>query len=195
MTMTEHMQQQIAEHRRLLDVAEPELCRAATAVGDVLAAAFRDGHKLLVFGNGGSAADAQHFAAEFINRYKLERPPLPAIALTTDSSTLTSIANDYDFRDVFAKQVRALGQPGDVAIGISTSGNSQNVIEGLKAARARGCKTVALLGRSGGEAKTLADLMFVAPHDDVARIQEIHLLLEHLICEYVEHVLFRAPGG
>jgi D-sedoheptulose 7-phosphate isomerase len=159
-----------------------------------LANAFREGHKVLLFGNGGSAADAQHVAAEFVNRYKLERPPLPAIALTTDTSTLTSIGNDYDFRDVFAKQVRALAQAGDVAVGISTSGSSANVVEGLKAARAAGCKTVALLGRNGGEAKNLADIVFIAPHDETARIQEVHLLLEHLICDYVEHALFIQPG-
>lgn len=193
MNIENTLRQFIRDHVKLIQATELELCAAASEIGDALAHAFREGRKVLLFGNGGSAADAQHIAAEFVNRYKLERPPLPAIALTTDSSTLTSIGNDYDFRDVFAKQVRALAQPGDVAIGISTSGSSANVVEGLKVARAVGCKTVALLGRSGGEAKNLADIVFVAPHDDTARIQEVHLLLEHLICDYVEHALFIQP--
>ncbi|XP_060085536.1 phosphoheptose isomerase-like [Ylistrum balloti] len=193
MNVKQKLQEQLRTHLQVIEAAEAELCTVAVEIGREIAAVFRDGGKLFIFGNGGSAADAQHMAAEFINRYRLERPPLPAIALTTDSSTLTSIANDYEYRDVFAKQVRALADPGDIVMGISTSGTSDNIVQGLKAAQAIGCKTVALLGRTGGEAKSQADIMYITPHDDTARIQEVHLLLEHLICDYVEHVLFIEP--
>ena len=162
---------------------------------DVIAAALRDGHKLLLFGNGGSAADAQHIAAEFVNRFKIERPPLPAIALTTDTSALTSIANDYGYAEVFAKQVRALGGAGDVALAISTSGNAANVLRAVAASRRLGIKTVALTGGKGGKLAAAADLVLRASGSaETARIQETHILVGHVICELVDAQLFPTSG-
>lgn len=158
--------------------------------GELLASALRDKAKLLIFGNGGSAADAQHFSAELVNRFRLDRPGLPAIALTTDSSTLTSIANDADFQLVFSRQIEALGIAGDVAVAISTSGSSANVLKGVEAARARGLTTLALAGRDGGKLQTLADLCLTVPHRETSRIQEVHGLLIHLFCEMIEDILF-----
>ncbi len=152
--------------------------------------AFRAGQKLLVFGNGGSAADAQHLAAEFVNRFRLERKPLPAIALTTDTSILTAIANDYDFAEVFSKQVEALGSPGDVALGISTSGRSPNVIRALAKARERGLFTIGLGGGDGGRLPEVSDLLILVPSSETPRIQEGHLFFIHLVCELVEEALF-----
>ena len=162
---------------------------------DVIAAALRDGHKLLLFGNGGSAADAQHIAAEFVNRFKIERPPLPAIALTTDTSALTSIANDYGYAEVFAKQVRALGGAGDVALAISTSGNAANVLRAVAASRRLGIKAVALTGGKGGKLAAAADLVLRASGSaETARIQETHILVGHVICELVDAQLFPTSG-
>lgn len=192
--MREQIEARIRDHQVLIERAAGELRDAAIAIGTALADTFREGGRVFLFGNGGSAADAQHIAAELVNRFRMERPPLPALALTTDSSTLTAIANDYSFRDVFAKQLRAFGQPGDLAVGITTSGASDNIVQGLNTARELGMRTVALLGKDGGEARKLADIMFIAPHDDTARIQEAHLLLEHLICEVVEYALFIEPS-
>jgi len=157
----------------------------------VVAAALRDGHKLLLFGNGGSAADAQHIAAEFVNRFKIERVPLPAIALTTDTSALTSIANDYGYAEVFAKQVRALGRPGDVALAISTSGNAANVLRAVAACKRAGIRTIALTGGRGGKLAAVADLVLrAAGTTETARIQETHILVGHVICELVDARLF-----
>ncbi len=150
----------------------------------------KNGGKLLIFGNGGSAADAQHMAAEFINRFRLEREPLPAIALTTDTSILTAVANDYDFSDVFEKQIKALGQPGDVALGISTSGNSKNVLRGLKAAREQGLLTIGLTGGTGGNMASFANILVVVPSRETPRIQEAHIFYIHLVCELVEEAIF-----
>ncbi|RMF12926.1 MAG: SIS domain-containing protein [Candidatus Dadabacteria bacterium] len=169
------------------------LRNGALVIGDRLAEAFRRGRKLLIFGNGGSAADAQHLAAELVNRYRLDRPPLPAIALTTDTSTLTSIANDVDYREIFARQVHALAAPGDIVLAISTSGSSPNIIQGLRAARERKTWSAALLGSDGGDAAGLADLDLIVASNETARIQEAHLLVEHMICEVIEFRLFRAP--
>jgi D-sedoheptulose 7-phosphate isomerase len=158
---------------------------------ELIAAALRDGHKLLLFGNGGSAADAQHIAAEFVNRFKIERTPLPALALTTDTSALTSIANDYGYAEVFAKQVRALGRPGDIAVAISTSGNAANVLRAVAACRRIGIRTVALTGGTGGKLAHAADLVLRAGGStDTARIQETHILVGHVICEQVDALLF-----
>ncbi|HID98589.1 MAG TPA: SIS domain-containing protein [Thermodesulfobacteriaceae bacterium] len=151
-----------------------------------IARAFRSGGKLLLFGNGGSAADAQHMAAEFVNRFRLDRTPLPAIALTTDSSIITAISNDYSFDQIFAKQVEALAVPDDVVMGISTSGSSPNVLTGLAAARKAGAKTVALTGSSGGGISIDADMVICAATADTPRIQETHIFLEHLLCDLVE---------
>ncbi len=158
---------------------------AVAAVAEVIAASQRSGGSVLVFGNGGSAADAQHFAAELVGRYEQERRAWPAIALTTDSSALTAIGNDYGFDRVFARQLDALGKKGDVAIGISTSGNSPNVLRALEAANERGLITVALTGR-GGEAGKIARLHVRVDEERTARIQEVHATLLHAICELVE---------
>lgn len=158
---------------------------------EAIAAALRAGGKLLLFGNGGSAADAQHIAAEFVNRFKMERAPLAALALTTDTSALTSIANDYGYAEVFAKQVRALGRRGDVAIAISTSGNAVNVLRAVSACRRLGIRTIALTGGNGGRLAEKADLVLLAGGTtDTARIQETHILVGHVICEQVDVLLF-----
>jgi len=151
---------------------------------------FEAGNKLLLFGNGGSAADAQHLAAEFVNRYIIDRPPLPAIALTTDTSILTSISNDIAFNEVFAKQLRALGKEGDVAVGLSTSGNSSSVIRGFEVAKEMGIKTVALTGNDGGVLVKVADIALIVSSTSTPRIQEAHILIGHILCEMVEHQLF-----
>jgi len=153
--------------------------------------AFRAGGKLLIFGNGGSAADAQHMAAEFVGRFQRERDGLPAIALTADSSVLTSLGNDFGMAAVFAKQVQALGRAGDLAVGISTSGESPNVVEGLKAARAAGMATMLLGGGTGGKAAAFADVTLLAPTREVWQIQECHVAMIHVICGAVEQVLSR----
>ena len=151
---------------------------------------FEGGSKLLLFGNGGSAADAQHIAAEFVNRYIIERPPLPAIALTTDTSILTSVSNDSSFNEIFSKQIKALGKEGDVAVGISTSGNSQNMVKAFEVAKEMGIKTVALTGNDGGAMAKIADVSLVVPSASTPRIQETHILIGHILCEMVEHQLF-----
>jgi len=157
---------------------------------ETMAQAMTSGRKVLVFGNGGSAADAQHFVAELVNRYQLERPPLPALALTTDTSTLTSIANDYHFDEIFVRQIKALGLEADVALGISTSGRSPNVLKGLAAAKSRGLVTVGLTGAGGGEMKPLCDILIAAPSEDTPRVQEVHAVVVHLLCELVDIRLF-----
>jgi len=148
------------------------------------------GRKILLFGNGGSAADAQHIAAEFVNRFAIERLPLAALALTTDTSVITSIGNDYSFEEVFAKQVLALGVADDVAIGISTSGNSPNVVKALAAARHKGLFTMAWTGRGGGQMAPLADMLFSVDSTVTARIQETQSLLGHLLCDLTERILY-----
>ncbi len=155
--------------------------------------AFKAGNKVLLFGNGGSAADAQHIAAEFINRFLIERPPLPAIALTTDSSILTSISNDYGYVDSFSKQIKALGKEGDVAIGISTSGSAANVLKAMKVAREMGLKTVGLTGTDGGELAKVVDLAIVVDSQVTPRIQEVHITIGHVLCEMVDRMLFQQP--
>jgi D-sedoheptulose 7-phosphate isomerase len=160
-------------------------------VGDLVADTFARGGKVLLFGNGGSAADAQHIAAEFVNRFVIERPPLPAIALTTDSSALTSIANDYGYNDVFAKQVRALGKKGDVAIAISTSGTSPSVVRAVDACAKLGITTVGLTGRDGGKMRGKVDhLLNVSGSRETARIQETHILAAHVLCQLVDEKLY-----
>jgi D-sedoheptulose 7-phosphate isomerase len=169
---------------------------ALQAVIEVVADRLLAGNKVMFFGNGGSAADAQHLAAEFVNRFLLERPPLPAIALTTDSSILTSIGNDYGFADVFAKQVKALGREGDVAIALSTSGNSPNVLRALEACKKKNIITVGLTGGDGGKMARLVDHhLCVSSTKATPRVQETHILIGHVICELVDCKLFgRDPG-
>jgi D-sedoheptulose 7-phosphate isomerase len=156
----------------------------------LLVEVFQAGGKVLIFGNGGSAADAQHLAAEFVNRFQVERPPLAALALTTDTSILTAVANDYDFKQVFAKQVRALGRPGDLAWGISTSGNSPNVVAGLDAARELSMKTLAFSGGAGGPVAAAADLALTVPSRNTPRVQEVHITIGHVLCDLVDYLLF-----
>lgn len=151
---------------------------------------FKSGNKLMVCGNGGSAADAQHLAAEFVNRFLINRMPLPAIALTTDSSILTSVSNDFSYDDIFAKQVEALGKRGDVFLGISTSGNSPNVLRAVEAARKIGVRTVALTGGSGGLLAATAELVLTVPSEKTPHIQEAHLWIEHMLCWLVDERLF-----
>ncbi len=163
----------------------PQLSEAA----ERMAACLASGHKILLFGNGGSAADAQHLAAEFVNRFQVERPPLAAVALTTDTSVLTSIGNDYDFDAIFAKQIQALGRRDDIALGLSTSGNSSNVIAGMQAAQQIGLQRIGLSGR-GGQLKDNSELVFCVPSDTTARIQETHITIGHILCDLVDRILF-----
>ncbi len=163
------------------------------AAGAAVVDAYRAGGKLIVFGNGGSAADAQHIAAEFVGRFQIERDPLPAIALSVNTSAVTAIANDYGYEQVFSRQLRGLGAPGDVALGISTSGRSPNVNGALAAAREMGMGTVGMTGATGGDMPGLCDHCIVVPADATPRIQEGHILIAHVLCEIVESALF--PGG
>ena len=184
-----------AESAKLKAQAAEVLGEPVVRAGLLLAEALRDGGKALACGNGGSAADAQHFAAELVNRFEAERPPLAAIALTTDSSTLTSIANDYAYQQVFAKQLRALGRRGDVLLAISTSGNSANVIEALHVAHELGVRVIALTGNGGGKMAALLaadDVHICVPHKSTARIQEVHLLVLHCLCDAIDFQLFGA---
>jgi D-sedoheptulose 7-phosphate isomerase len=172
----------IALHERVAAADFAPVVQAASAIR----ASHLAGGKLLIFGNGGSAADAQHMAAELVNRLQRERAALAALALSTDTSILTSIANDYTFDRVFVRQIEALGRPGDVALGISTSGGSPSVVKALETARSRGLKTIALTGRNGGGAAAAADIHVNVPSDSTARIQEVHRTLIHAVCELVE---------
>ncbi len=162
-----------------------------TFLAEKIALAFTSDRKLLICGNGGSAADAQHIAAEFINRYMLERPPLPAIALTTDTSIITSIGNDYSFDEIFSKQVKALGMEGDILLVLSTSGNSPNVNAAVKAARSQGIYTVGLTGGDGGQLASLVDTALLVKSNTTARIQETHILVGHIICQLIDFILFQ----
>jgi len=169
---------------------------AVAAVVDEIVRSLQGGGKLLLFGNGGSAADAQHLAAEFVNRYLIERPPLPAMALTTDTSALTSILNDYGADVIFAKQIQALGRKGDVAIAISTSGNSANILRGIEACREIGIRTIGLTGGTGGAMAARVDhLLCVSATRSTPRIQEVHILIGHTICELVDQELFGNTGS
>ena len=172
--------------KRFFDQQGDKLGEAA----DLLIRAFQSGHRVFFFGNGGSAADAQHLAAEFVGRFQHDRPGLPALALTTDTSALTAIGNDYGYESVFARQIEALGQKEDVAVAISTSGRSPNIREGILAARNRGLTTIGLLGGDGGAAKEMVDLALVVDGRKTARVQEVHILVGHLLCEAVETALF-----
>ena len=165
---------------------------AVIVVSNIIADAFNSGSKIIIFGNGGSSTDASHIAAEFVGRFKMERPPLPAISLNTNMAVITAIANDYDFSDVFVRQLKAHAQDGDVVIGISTSGNSANVIKAMEAARSRGLKTVALTGAEGGKLASKADHIFAVPSTDTPRIQETHIILGHVLCQMVEEILFES---
>jgi D-sedoheptulose 7-phosphate isomerase len=190
MSLQARLAEAVAEANRLKNWLVAEQGEQVAEAARLLAATLKQGGKILLFGNGGSAADAQHLAAEFVNRFQIERPPLAALALTTDTSILTSIANDYDFQEIFAKQVRALGQPGDAALGLSTSGGSANVERGLDAAREMGLKTLALSGGDGGPVAAAADLAITVPSQKTPRIQEVHITIGHVLCDLVDFLLF-----
>jgi len=177
-----------------MEAVERDLAPAIAEVAALLIDAFRRGGKLLVMGNGGSAADAQHLAAEIVGRFRMERKALPAIALSTDTSILTAVGNDYGFESVFRRQVEALAGEGDVVVGISTSGSSPNVLEALRRAREMGCRTVGLLGRDGGAIRGVTDLDLTVPGSDTPRIQEAHITIIHILCELVEQGLFGGAG-
>ncbi len=165
---------------------------AVIELSNIIADAFNSGSKLIIFGNGGSSTDASHIAAEFVGRFKMERPALPAISLNTNMAVITAIANDYDFSEVFARQMKAHAQDGDIVIGISTSGNSANVVKAMEAARSRGLKTVAFTGAQGGKLASKADHLFAVPSTDTPRIQETHIILGHVVCQMVEEILFKS---
>lgn len=188
----QHFAASLEAKQRTLAMIGPRIAHAA----EVLAERLQRGGKILACGNGGSAADAQHFAAELVNRFEMERPGLAAIALTTDSSTLTSIANDYAFEQVFARQLRALGRPGDALLAISTSGHSPNVLAAMAAAQELGVITVALTGRDGGkmaEQLKADDLELRVSATVTARIQETHILIIHCLCDLIDQRLFNSP--
>jgi D-sedoheptulose 7-phosphate isomerase len=160
------------------------------SMADAVVAALRGGGKVLLFGNGGSAADAQHLAAELVSRFYKERAGLPALALTVNTSVLTAVANDYAFDRVFERQVEALARKGDIVVGISTSGNSPNVLKAVERAKAMGCQTVGMTGRKGGRLAGTVDICFRAPSDDTPRIQEVHITAGHILCQLVEEAMF-----
>jgi D-sedoheptulose 7-phosphate isomerase len=187
--LRQHFDEGIELRRRMAETLPAQIARA----GEALADALRSGRKALACGNGGSAADSQHFAAEIVGRFERERPGMPAIALTVDTSAITAIANDYDFDRVFSKQVEALGQPGDVLLAISTSGNSKNVMEAVKAAQAKAMVVIALTGRDGGAMGRMlreADFHLNVAHPRTMRVQEIHLLVVHCLCEVVDNLIY-----
>ena len=180
-------EESIEAKRRCMEQNQESLIRAATMIVD----AFNNENKLMLFGNGGSAADSQHIAAEFVNKFIIERPPLPAMALTTDTSILTSVGNDYTFDDVFSKQLKALGMEGDVAWGMSTSGNSVNVVEALIVARERGLRTIGMTGANTGKMTEVAQVLLRVDEENTARIQECHITMAHIISELVDYQLFQ----
>ena len=183
----------IRTKQRTLTTLAPTIARAAEEIARCL----KQGGKILSCGNGGSAADAQHFAAELLNRFEIERPGLPAIALTTDTSTLTSIANDYAFDQIFSKQIAALGRPGDILLAITTSGNSGNIVQAVQTAAANGIATIALTGRDGGQVGRILndrDTEIRVPSMSTARIQETHIVIIHCFCDLVDHLLFHEGG-
>jgi len=187
-TLTSHAADSIAALKRLQ--SDSDLAAAFDAAFAACLAAYRNQRKILIAGNGGSAADAQHFAGELVSRFYFDRPALAAIALTTDTSILTAIGNDYGYGDVFSRQVQALGQAGDVFIAISTSGNSPNILKAIEAAKLLGLVVIGLTGRSGGKMKAMCDVCLCAPSDSTPRIQECHLLIEHSLCACIEESLF-----
>ena len=180
------IKQELNEHLITLDATMKSIGSALEVAANICIDSLKQGGKILIFGNGGSAADAQHIAAELVGRYKLERKGLSAIALSTDTSSLTAIANDYGYEHVFDRQIEALANPEDVAVGISTSGNSSNVINALQIAKNIGCKSIGLSGKSGGNMNKLCDVNLIIPAKDTARIQEMHILAGHIICHLIE---------
>ena len=191
--MEDHIVKIFRESSQLKEIFVNENLSRIVSVVEAVTGVLKAGNKILLFGNGGSAADAQHLAAEFINRFVIERPPLPAIALTTDTSVITSIGNDYDFSEIFSKQIKAIGQTGDIAWGISTSGNSPNVVKALEMAKKIGMITIGLTGKDGGKIVQMVDYSLHVSSQSVPRIQEVHITLGHVICEMVDFKLFQRP--
>ncbi|MEO5657044.1 MAG: D-sedoheptulose 7-phosphate isomerase [Nitrospiria bacterium] len=190
--MIEHIQRLF---RDSVSVKEAFVSQYRDEIADVakrLISAFKKGRKVILFGNGGSATDASHIAGEFVNRFQRDREGLPALSLSADQSVITSIANDYDFQEIFSRQIRALGNKGDVAIAISTSGNSPNVLRAVEAAKPLGIMTIGFTGKDGGKLASLVDHAFIVPSDSTPRIQETHITLGHVLCELVEDALFPA---
>jgi D-sedoheptulose 7-phosphate isomerase len=185
----ETMKEMLEESNRVKEKVIEECLDDMVKAVAILLEAFKKGNKVLIFGNGGSASDSQHIACEFVSKFRLERDGLPAIALTTDTSILTAIPNDYDFNRVFKRQVEALGAEGDVAIGLSTSGNSPNVLEAVAEAKRKGMRTIALCG-AGGKLKDAVDVSINVPSTDTPRIQESHIAIGHILCDIVEKELF-----
>jgi len=188
--MINEIRKQLQDHRALIELLERDMAPMIAEMGSLISAALTNGNKLLVMGNGGSAADSQHFVAEIVGRFKMERKALPAVALSTDTSILTAIGNDYGFDSIFSRQVEALAAPGDIVVGLSTSGNSPNVLKALNAARELGCRTIGLLGKDGGSIRAACDLALVMPSTDTPRIQEGHITVIHIVCDLVEKKLF-----
>ncbi|MDD3311895.1 D-sedoheptulose 7-phosphate isomerase [Pseudodesulfovibrio sp.] len=184
----DHASAGLAARKAFFDAKGPLIVEIARTMAVCLAS----GGKVMFCGNGGSAADSQHLAAEFTNRFKLERPPLPGLALTTDTSALTAIGNDYSFEEVFSKQLQALGRPGDILLGLSTSGASANVIRAMREARRADIVTVGFSGQTGGEMATVSDFLVTVPSSDTPVIQEIHIAAGHMLCHLVDHFLFEA---
>ena len=180
------IKQELNDHLITLDATMKSIVSSLEVAANICIDSLKQGGKILIFGNGGSAADAQHIAAELVGRYKLDRKGLAAIALSTDTSSLTAIANDYGYEHVFDRQIEALANPEDVAIAISTSGNSSNVINALQSAKNIGCKSIGLSGKSGGNMNKLCDVNLIIPAKDTARIQEMHILVGHIICHLIE---------
>ncbi|CAH2030348.1 D-sedoheptulose 7-phosphate isomerase [Trichlorobacter ammonificans] len=193
--MRTRIAEQLQEHGTVIKRLESECSDSIARIAGRLVETLKIGNKLLIMGNGGSAADAQHFAAEIVGRFAMERPGLPAMALSTDSSALTAIGNDYGFDRVFSRQVEALAAPGDALVGISTSGNSPNVLKALETGRQAGCSTIGLLGRDGGTIAPLCDLALIVPSDITPRIQEGHITVIHILCDLIEQSLFGSLAG
>ena len=188
--MINEIKRQLQDHRALIELLEQDLAPAIAEMGSMISAALTKGNKLLVLGNGGSAADSQHFVAEIVGRFKMERKALPAVALSTDTSILTAIGNDYGYERLFARQVKANGVKGDVFIGISTSGNSANIPAALEACREKDIVTVGMTGDAGGRMVELCDFCIKVPARETPRIQESHILIRHILCSIVEEALF-----
>ena len=188
--MVDDIRRQLTSHVEVIHIVSNKLAPRVAECAQMLIDTLQAGQKILIMGNGGSAADAQHFAAEMVGRFLMERKALPAIALTTDTSILTAVGNDYGFDDIFKRQVEALTKPDDVLIGISTSGNSKNIKRAFAAGKNLGVKTIGLLGRDGGEIASLADLDLTVPRLETPRIQEAHLVMIHILCDLVEKGLF-----
>lgn len=186
MNTSKYIFDEFNQHQDVLKKTMDELGKEIESAGELIVRTLKAGNKILLFGNGGSAGDAQHIAAELTGRYKTERQGLPAIALTTDTSALTAIGNDYGFDRIFDRQVEAIGKEGDLLIGISTSGNSPNVVNALAYGKNSGMKSIGLMGKSGGEMKSLCEISIIIPSEDTARIQEMHILIGHILCGIVD---------